>query len=101
VKYKRERGSMKQAAYIVLLGLGFSGCATSDANYADRNNLDSARSRCVQLARTMGYQDVGVDSVDRDGRAEWKVGLVVRKDGKDRKEQCEYNARTDSVQIDD
>jgi len=68
MKYKRERGSIKQAAYIVLLGLGFSACATTtDANYADRNNLDSARSRCVQLARTMGYQDVGVDSVDRDG----------------------------------
>lgn len=103
MKYKRERGSMKQAAYyIVLLSLGFSGCATtSDADYADRNNLDSARSRCVQLARTMGYQDIGVDSVDRDGRAEWKVRLVARKDGKDRKERCEYNARTDSVQIDD
>ena len=102
MEYKRERGSMKQAAYyIVLLSLGFSGCATSDANYADRNNLDSARSRCVQLARTMGYQDVGVDSVDRDGQAEWKVRLVARKDGKDRKERCEYNARTDSVKIDD
>ena len=101
MKYKRERGSMKQAAYIVLLGLGFSGCATSDANYTDRNNLDSARSRCVQLARTMGYQDVGVDSVDRDGGAEWKVRLVVRKDGKDRKERCEYNARTDRVHIND
>ena len=103
MKFKRERESMKQAAYyIVLLGLGFSGCATtSDANYTDRNNLDSARSRCVQLARTMGYQDVGVDSVDRDGQAEWKVRLVARKDGKDRKERCEYNARTDRVRIDD
>jgi len=49
----------------------------------------------------MGYQDVGVDSVDRDGRAEWKVRFVARKDGKERKERCEYNARTDSVQIDD
>ena len=28
MKYKRVRGSIKQAAYIVLLGLGFSGCAT-------------------------------------------------------------------------
>ena len=101
MKYKRERASVKQAAYIVLLSLGFSGCATTDANYADRNNLDAARSRCVQLARTMGYQDVGVDSVDRDGRTEWKVRLVARKDGKDRKERCEYNARTDSVHIDD
>jgi hypothetical protein len=101
MKYNRVRGSMKQAAYIVLLGLGLSACATSDANYADRNNIDSARSRCVQLARTMGYQDVGVDSVDRDGGAEWKVRLVVRKDGKDRKERCEYNARTDRVRIDD
>ena len=102
MKYNRVRGSIKQAAYIVLLGLGFSACTTtSDANYADRNNIDSARSRCVQLARTMGYQDVGVDSVDRDSGAEWKVRLVVRKDGKDRKERCEYNARTDRVRMDD
>src|SRR5882762_385885 len=103
MKYKRfVRGSIKQAAYyIVVLGLGFSGCATTDANYADRNNIDSARSRCVELARTMGYRDVGVDSIDRDGRAEWKVRLVVRKDGKDRKGRCEYNARTDRVNMDD
>ena len=101
MRYKQVQRSIKQAAYIVLLGLGFSGCATSDANYADRNNMDSARSRCVQLARTMGYQDVGVDSVGRDGGAEWKVRLAVRKDGKDRKERCEYNARTDRVHMDD
>jgi len=102
MKYKRVRGSIKQAAYIILLGLGFSGCATTtDAHYADRNNTDSAQSRCVELARTMGYRDVGVDSIDRDGRAEWKVRLAVRKDGKDRKEWCEYNARTDRVRIDD
>ena len=103
MKYKRfGRRSIKQAAYIVVLCLGFSGCATTtDANYAYRNNTDSAQSRCVELARTMGYRDVGVDSIDRDGRAEWKVRLAVRKDGKDRKERCEYNARTDSVKIDD
>jgi hypothetical protein len=103
MKYKFLQGSIikKQAAYVVLLGLGFSGCATTDAHYADRNNLDSARSRCVELARSMGYRDVGVDSIDRDGRAEWKVRLVVRKDGKDRKERCEYNARTDRVDMDD
>ena len=102
MKYKRVRGSIKQAAYIILLGLGFSGCATTtDVHYADRNNTDSAQSRCVELARTMGYRDVGVDSIDRDGRAEWKVRLVVRKDGKDRKERCEYNARTDRVHMDD
>ena len=95
-----QRGIAK-ATYIVLLAVGFSGCATTDAPYADRNNLDAARSRCVQLARTMGYQDVGVDSVDRDGRAEWKVRLVVRKDGKERKERCEYDARADKVRIDD
>ena len=75
MKYKRVRGSIKQAAYFILLGLGFSGCATSDANYADRNNIDSARSRCVQLARTMGYQDVGsiqsIEMVERNGKLDW------------------------------
>jgi hypothetical protein len=90
MKYKRfGRRSIKQAAYIVVLGLGFSGCATTtDANYAYRNNTDSAQSRCVELARTMGYRDVGVDSIERDGRAEWDVRLVVQKDGKNRKERC-------------
>ena len=92
----------KQAICITLLGLGFSGCATtsSDSNYAYRNNIDSARSRCVELARSSGFQEVAVDSVERDGHEEWKVGLVVKKDGKDRKENCEYNAGTDRVRMD-
>ncbi len=91
----------KQAICITLLGLGFSGCATtsSDSNYAYRN-IDSARSRCVELARSSGFQQVVVDSVERDGHEEWKVGLVVKKDGKDRKEKCEYNADTDRVRMD-
>jgi hypothetical protein len=35
----------KQAYWVALIGLGFTGCATvsSDLNYADRNNIDSAR----------------------------------------------------------
>ena len=41
------------------LGLGLSGCSTtSDVTYADRNNVDVARSRCVEVARTIGYSDV-------------------------------------------
>jgi hypothetical protein len=88
----------------VLLGfgvIGVSGCATtsSDSNYAHRNNIDSARSRCVELARSSGFKEVAVDSVERDGQAEWKVELVVKKDGKDRKEKCEYNASTNRVRL--
>jgi hypothetical protein len=92
----------KQAIYVTLLGLGSSGCATttSDSNYAHRNNIDAARSRCVELARTSGYPEVAVDSVERNGQAEWKVELVVKKDGKDRKERCEYNASTNRVRMD-
>ena len=94
----------QQAIFVALLGLGFSfnGCTTSssDLNYADRNNIDSARSRCVELARSSGDQEVAVDSVERDGQAEWKVGLVVKKDGEDRKQRCEYNASTNRVRMD-
>jgi hypothetical protein len=93
--------SGKRAICLMVLGLGFSGCATtSDSNYAHRNNIDSARSRCVELARSSGYKEVAVDSVERDGQAQWKVGLVVKKDGKDRKESCEYNASTNRVRLD-
>jgi hypothetical protein len=89
------------ALCLMILGLAFSGCATttSDSNYAYRNNIDSARSRCVELARSSGYKEVAVDSVDREGQAEWKVGLVVNKDGKNRKETCEYNASTNRVRL--
>lgn len=90
----------KQALYGVA-GLVFIGCATTDINYVDRNNIDMARSRCVELAHATGYRDVAVDSIDRDGQAEWRVRLAVRKDGRDRKERCEYNARTDRAHIDD
>ena len=90
-----------QGICLTLLVLSFSGCATtsSDLNYSYRNNIDSARSRCVELARSSGYNEVAVDSVERDGQAEWKVGLVVKKDGKDRKESCEYNASTNRVRL--
>ena len=92
----------RQAICATVLGLVFGGCATttSDSNYSLRNNIDSARSRCVELARSSGYQEVAVDSVERDGQAEWKVGLVVKKDGKDRKENCQYDAGTNRVRMD-
>src|SRR5262245_8897985 len=90
-----------QAVCLTVVGLGFSACTTtnSDSNYAFRNNVDAARSRCVELARSSGYQEVAVDSVERDGQAEWKVGLVVKKDGKNRKENCQYDASTNRVRM--
>ena len=91
----------KYVAYFALSALTFGGCAATDADYADRNDIDSARARCVELAHSTGYRDVSVDSIERDGRAEWKLKLVVRKDGRDRKERCEYNARTNRVHMDD
>lgn len=69
--------------------------------YADRNNVDVVRSRCVEVARTIGYSDVAVDSVGRDGAAEWEVRLVAKKDGKDRKERCEYDAGTNIAHLND
>jgi hypothetical protein len=85
----------------LLATLAFGGCATTtpDDNFAYRNNLDAARGRCLDLARTTGYQDVAVDSVEREGQAEWKVDLVVTKDGKNRKERCGYNATTNRVRM--
>jgi hypothetical protein len=79
-----------KAVGALLLILAFSGCATSDRTYADRNNVDTARARCVELARTSGYDDIKTESINRDGQAEWKVELAVRKDGRSSKERCEY-----------
>ena len=104
MKYQRlvEANIVKKPAiHVVLFALGFTGCASTDANYADRNDIDSARSRCVEFARSSGYRDIAVDSIERDGRAEWNVKLLVRKDGRDKKERCEYNARTNRVHLDD
>jgi hypothetical protein len=89
----------KQAVCGVLMILAFSGCAMNDRVYADRNNVDTARARCVQLARTSGYDDIKTESINRDGQAEWKVELAVGKDGRTSKERCEYNARTDRVHL--
>jgi hypothetical protein len=96
---KRESTMRKQAVCGVLMILAFSGCAMNDRIYADRNNVDTARARCVQLARTSGYDDIKTESINRDGQAEWKVELAVGKDGKTSKERCEYNARTDRVHL--
>lgn len=89
----------KQALCQILMILAFSACATTDRTYADRNNVDTARARCIQLARTSGYDDIKTESINRDGEAEWKVDLAVRKDGSTTKERCEYNARTDRVHL--
>ncbi len=86
---------------IVLSLVFFSGCATTDLNYADRNNLDTARARCEELARTSGYREIITDSVGRDGQSEWKVGFLANKNGKDHKERCEYNAVTDRTHMED
>ena len=89
----------RQAICLTVLGLSACATTTSDSNYALRNNVDAARSRCVEVARSSGYQEVAVDSVERDGQAEWKVGLVVKKDGKDSKENCQYDASTNRVRM--
>jgi hypothetical protein len=92
-------GIMPKLIYVALVGLGLSACAATDPDYAGRNNMDQARAECLRLARSNGYSDVAVDSVERDGSAEWKVGLRMRRDGRDKTERCEYNARTDRAHI--
>ena len=54
--------------------------------------MDTPRARCIQLVRDSGYQDISTESINRDGQTEWKVGLLVRRDEKDQKEKCEYDA---------
>jgi hypothetical protein len=89
----------KLISYLAMVGLGLVGCATTDPDYEGRNNMDQARAECLAVARSNGYSDVAVDSVERDGRAEWKVGLRMRREGRDKTERCEYNARTNRAHI--
>ena len=86
-------------AYLALTVVGLGGCAARDQDYAGRNTMDQARDECLAVARTSGYSDVAVDSVERDGSHEWKVGLRMRKDGRDKTDRCEYNARTNRAHI--
>jgi len=90
---------MRAITYVLLFGLTLTGCAVSDRDYAGRNNMDQARAECLALARNRGYSDVAADAIERDGAAEWKVRLRMRRDGRDHTERCEYNARTDRAHI--
>ena len=90
---------MKKTFLYLALGLGIIGCSTTDPDYGGRNSMDYARTQCLQLARSQGYSDVAADSIERDGRAEWKVGLRMRREGRDKTERCEYNARTDRAHL--
>jgi len=94
-----EENMKKAIVYLMFVGLALGGCAARDPDYQGRNNMEYARAECLRLANGSGYSDVAVDSVERDGHAEWKVGLRMRRDGRDRTERCEYNARTDKAHL--
>lgn len=84
---------------LIVAGLGLIGCSTRDPDYQGRNTMEYARAECLRLANGSGYSDVAVDSVERDGHAEWKVGMRMRREGRDKTERCEYNARTDRAHL--
>jgi hypothetical protein len=66
-----------------LVALSLASCETIDRP-RDRDRRDDrqeARRGCMELARDRGYRNLDVESIEREGRDEWRVVMRGRREG--------------------
>lgn len=81
-----------------LVALSLASCEAID-RARDRDRRDDrqeARRDCMELARDRGYRNIEVESIDREGRDDWRVIMRGRRDGNggDVTVRCLYNDRS-------
>ena len=60
-----------------------------------RDDRQEARRGCMELARDRGYRDLDVESIEREGRDEWRVVMRGRRDGgRELTVRCQYDDRS-------
>lgn len=80
-----------------LVALSLASCEAIDRS-RDRDRRDDrqeARRNCMELARDRGYRNIEVESIDREGRDDWRVIMRGRRDnGGDVTVRCLYDDRS-------
>jgi hypothetical protein len=66
-----------------------------------RDDRQEARNRCMELARDRGYRDLDVESIDREGRDEWRVVMRGRREGRGSTLRCLYDDRSNRGRLSD
>ena len=91
---------------VVMAGLVALSLASCDAIDRDRDRRDyrqdarddrqEARRGCTELARDRGYRNVDVESIEREGRDEWRVVMRGRREGSggELTIRCQYDDRS-------
>jgi hypothetical protein len=82
--------------------LALAGCIhDSDFGYGRPNGGDrqEARRACIEVARERGYRSVDVDSIDREGKDEWRVMMSGRDEGRDHRLRCDYQDRSNRARL--
>jgi hypothetical protein len=88
-----------------LVALSLASCEAIDRG-RDRDRRDDrqeARRNCMELARDRGYRDVEVESIDREGRDDWRVIMRGRRGGSsgDVTVRCMYDDRSNRGRLAD
>jgi hypothetical protein len=95
---------MKRTFALILAAaaFAFSGCVYNGRPDWDQNRPDNraeARRACVELARDRGFRQVDVDSVEREGRGEWRVMMSATDRGRDQRLRCDYEDRGNRARL--
>ena len=83
-----------------LVALSLAGCEAldrpGDRRDDRRDDRQEARRGCTELARDRGYRNVDVESIEREGRDEWRVVMRGRREGSggELTIRCQYDDRS-------
>jgi hypothetical protein len=88
---------MKKKTFVMagLVALSLASCEAIDRRSDRRDDRQEARRGCMELARDRGYRDLDVESIEREGRDEWRVVMRGRRDGgRELTVRCLYDDRS-------
>ena len=89
---------MKKKTVVIagLVALSLASCETIDRPRDRRDDRQEARRECMELARDRGYRNIDVESIEREGRDEWRVFMRGRREGGggELTVRCLYNDRS-------
>ena len=94
-----EKGTLMKKKTVVMAGLvalSLASCEAIDRSRDRRDDRQEARRECMELARDRGYRNIDVESIEREGRDDWRVIMRGRREGDGREVtvRCLYDDRS-------